>query len=76
MYTRKTAGKIQEFIIKKKDYGELILYDILFHDFFLFTLASDGKVLLANWETAGNEQVGLNEESLKDINAFIKNTGL
>lgn len=65
---------IKEFLIRKKDYGEMILYDILFKDLFLFTLGQDGKVLLSNWEAARSDQIGMDEEVLSEINRFILNT--
>lgn len=73
-YSCKKGNRIKEFLIKKKDYGEMILYDILFKGMFLFTLNEDGKVLLSNWETAGSDQVGVDEEVLNEINKFILNT--
>jgi hypothetical protein len=68
------ASGIKEFLIRKKDYGEMILYDILFKDLFLFTLGQDGKVLLSNWEAARSDQIGMDEDVLSEINRFILNT--
>lgn len=69
----KKGSSFQEFKIKKKDYGELILYDIFFEDKFLFTISQDGKVLLSNWEDAKKDPVSVDENILNEINAFILN---
>lgn len=70
-YTHPKGGGLQEFRIKKKDYGEMILYDIFFEDRFLFTVSQQGEVLLSNWEDARKEPVSMDETTLRDVCQFI-----
>lgn len=70
-YTRPKGDALQEFRIKKKDYGELILYDIFYEDRFLFTVSQQGEVLLSNWEDARKEPVSMDETTLTDVCQFI-----
>lgn len=70
-YQRKKGNTLQEFKIKKKDYGEMVLYDIFYEDTFLFTVSQEGKVLLSNWEDARKEPVSVDENTLRDISHFI-----
>lgn len=62
---------LQEFSIKKKDYGELVLYDIFYENTFLFTISHDGKVLLSNWEDARKEPVRMDDRLLGEISRYI-----
>jgi hypothetical protein len=71
IYKHKGENDTQEFMIKEKDYGELVLYDIFFKETFLITISQNGEVLLSNWECAKCEPVNLNENTLKQINTFI-----
>ncbi len=68
----KENGK-QEFVIKEKDYGELVIYDIFFGDLFLFAMSVDGAVWLGNWDAVKSEPVNLDKRSLDKICFFIKN---
>lgn len=71
-YNLKRGENYQEFMIKEKDYGELMIYDIFFEDQFLFTMSIDGTVWLGNWEAVENEPVSLNKKSLHEICNFIR----
>jgi hypothetical protein len=70
-YRLKRGDRQQEFKIKKKDYGEMALYDIFYENTFLFTVSQEGRILLSNWECARNEPISLDEETLGKINRFI-----
>ncbi len=69
-FEREKEGTKQKFIIKKKDYGTVVFFDIFFDDLFLFSLAQDGTILVANWEVAEKEPLALKEESLKEMLDF------
>ncbi|HLR38438.1 MAG TPA: hypothetical protein VK084_10345 [Chitinophagaceae bacterium] len=69
-FEREKEGKNQKFIIKKKDYGTVVFFDIFFNDLFLFSLALDGTILVANWEAAKKEPLALKEESLMEMLDF------
>ena len=71
VYKHKKEGNEIELTVKKKDYGELILFDIFFENTFLFTVSKDGKTLASNWESAQAEPVGLDKKTFKRISSFI-----
>jgi hypothetical protein len=58
-------------MIKEKDYGEMILYDIFYKNIFLFTISQEGEVLLSNWQFARSEPICLDDDTLGRINSFI-----
>jgi len=41
---------LQEYILKEKDHGDLIVYDIYRKDRYLLTLARDGSILFMNFD--------------------------
>lgn len=71
-YFRKTGEEKQEFIIKEKDFGENIIYDIFFGDLFLFTTSADGLTRFGNWDAAMKEPVSLDKKSVDEICIFIQ----
>lgn len=70
-YARPKGDTLQEFRIKKKDYGEMILYDIFYEDSFLFTISQNGEVLLSNWEDARKPPIAMDDATLSDVCQFI-----
>lgn len=70
-YTCDRAGSPRQFRIKKKDYGEMALYDIFHEDRFLFTVSERGEVLLSNWEDARRPPVLMDEAMLDELRRFI-----
>lgn len=52
----------QEFVIKEKDYGEIVLYDVFFKDIFVCAISQDGKVLVCHRDYAISEPVDFDEE--------------
>lgn len=75
-YILKKGEEDKEFVIKEKDYGKLVIYDIFFGDLFLFAMSVDGSVWLGNWEAVKNEPVSLDKKALSELCAFIKNIRL
>lgn len=73
VYQYKKQGSHLELLFRKKDYGSMILYDVFFKNYFLFTISSEGKILMSNWEAARMDPVCLNEDILDEIfNEFIE----
>ena len=70
-YTCDKAGSSRQFTIKKKDYGEMVLYDIFHEDRFLFTVSGRGEVLLSNWEDARRPPLLMDEAMLEELCRFI-----
>lgn len=70
-YTCDKGGSSRQFRIKKKDYGEMVLYDIFHEDRFLFTVSGRGEVLLSNWEDARRPPVLMDEAVLDELCRFI-----
>lgn len=70
-YERRRGNSCQRFRIKKKDYGEMSLYDLFYEDTFLFTFSQEGKVLVSNWEDARKEPAAVDEKTLEDISRSI-----
>lgn len=71
IYKHKKENELQEFMIKEKDYGEMVLYDIFYKNTFLFTVSQEGQVLLSNWQFARSESVCLDEDIIGRISSFI-----
>jgi hypothetical protein len=71
VYKHQRGNDFQEFTIKEKNYGEMILFDIFYGKIFLFTISQNGEVLLSNWESAKDKPVEMDENTLDEINSFI-----
>lgn len=71
VYKHLRGNDSQEFLIKEKNYGEMVLFDIFYGKLFLFTISKDGVVLLSNWESARSKPVEMDEKTLNEINSFI-----
>ncbi len=73
IFKREKDGKMQDFLIKKKDYGTVVFFDIFFGNLFLFSLAEDGTILVANWEDAQKEPIALKGEILEEMVSYANN---
>jgi hypothetical protein len=68
--TVKTQGANgqEEYLIKEKDYGDLIVYDIYHKDHYLLTLSKDGSILFMNFDADDSEREIF---QLSHLNQFI-----
>jgi len=69
VYTRKKGNDIQKFIIREKDYGEVIVYDVFSGDTYLFTISQEGAVLFTN--KVGEKLLYPDKGDLDKISEFI-----
>ncbi|HEV2355804.1 MAG TPA: hypothetical protein VGR89_16260 [Puia sp.] len=40
----------EEYSIREKDYGDLVVYDIFHHEQYLLTISADGSILYMNFD--------------------------
>ena len=59
----------QEYLVREKDHGDLVVYDILLGDHYLLTLSKDGDVLFMNFEADEKEKEIF---KLSHLNQFIE----
>ena len=60
---------LQEYILKEKDHGDLIVYDIYRKDRYLLTMAKDGSILFMNFDADPDDKELF---KLSHINRFIE----
>ncbi len=60
---------LQEYILKEKDHGDLIVYDIYRKDRYLLTMAKDGSILFMNFDAAPDDKESF---KLSHLNRFIE----
>jgi len=46
----------EEYLLKEKDHGDLVVYDISKKDQYLMTIAKDGSILFMNFDAPGPEK--------------------
>lgn len=49
-------GRTDEYQVMEKDYGDMVVYDILHKDNYLLTLSKDGDILFMNFEVPDDER--------------------
>ena len=59
----------EEFLLKERDHGDLIVYDIYRKDHYLLTLAKDGSILFMNFDA---DQEDKEIFKLSHLNKFIE----
>ena len=59
----------EEFLLKEKDHGDSIVYDIYRKDHYLLTLAKDGSILFMNFDA---DQEDKEIFKLSHLNKFIE----
>jgi hypothetical protein len=60
---------LQEYILKEKDHGDLIVYDIYRKDRYLLTMAKDGSILFMNFDADPDDKELF---KLSHLNRFIE----
>jgi hypothetical protein len=67
----KIAGPagFEEYILKEKDHGDLIVYDIYRKDRYLLTMAGDGSILFMNFDADPDDKQLF---KLSNLNRFIE----
>jgi len=50
------AGKMEEYEVKERDYGDLVVFDIFKRDHYLLTLSRDGSILFMNFDASEQEK--------------------
>jgi hypothetical protein len=62
-------GMTEEFQLKEKDHGDLVVYDIFKKDQFLMTVAKDGSILFMNFDApAADKEIF----KLSFLNQFVE----
>jgi hypothetical protein len=46
----------EEYLLKEKDFGDLVVYDIYHKDHYLLTLSKDGSILFMNFDADDSEK--------------------
>jgi hypothetical protein len=49
-------GGLEEYLLKEKDYGDLVVYDIYHRNHYLLTLSGDGSILFMNFDADDAEK--------------------
>lgn len=63
------GGEDQEYLLKEKDYGDQIVYDIYRKDHYLMTLGRDGSILFLNFEADPEDKELF---KLSHLNRFVE----
>ncbi|HEX9508887.1 MAG TPA: hypothetical protein VF939_00285 [Puia sp.] len=50
------GGITEEYQVKEKDHGDMIVYDIFRNDHYLLTLSKEGDILFMNFDAADEER--------------------
>lgn len=58
----------EEYLLKEKDYGDTLVYDIFHHDHYLLTLSKEGSLLFMNFDVDETEKEIF---KLSHLNQFI-----
>jgi hypothetical protein len=59
----------QEYTVKEKDHGDLVVYDIFRDDQYLLTLARDGSILFMNFDADEKDKEVF---QLSNLNVFVE----
>ena len=59
----------QEYLVREKDHGDLVVYDILQGEHYLLTLSKEGDILFINFDANENEKEIF---KLSHLNQFIE----
>jgi hypothetical protein len=62
-------GMTEEFQLKEKDHGDLVVYDIFKKDQFLMTVAKDGSILFMNFDAPAADREVF---KLSFLNQFVE----
>jgi hypothetical protein len=60
---------IEEYLMKEKDHGDMIVYDIYRRDRYLLTMARDGSILFMNFDADAEDKELF---KLSHLNRFIE----
>ena len=69
------GGITEEYQLNEKDYGDLIVYDILRNDHYLLTLSKEGDILFMNFDAAEEEREIFRLSFLNQFIDIIKQRG-
>lgn len=58
----------EEYLLKEKDYGDQVVYDIFHKDHYLLTLSPDGSILFMNFDAEESEKEIF---KLTNLNQFV-----
>ena len=59
----------QEYIMKEKDHGDIVVYDIFRDDHYLLTFAGDGSILFLNFDADEKDKEVF---QLSNLNGFVE----
>jgi hypothetical protein len=65
-------GGYDEYLLKEKDHGDLIVYDIYRKDRYLLTMAPDGSILFMNFDADPDDKELFKLSHLNRIKAQIQ----
>ena len=63
------GGGSEEYLLKEKDHGDMIVYDIYRKDRYLLTMARDGSILFMNFDADPGDREFF---TLSHLNRFIE----
>ena len=64
-----TKESTEEYTLREKDHGDLVVYDIYHQDHYLLTLAADGSILFMNFDADEKDKQVF---KLSHLNVFIE----
>jgi len=59
----------EEYVVREKDYGDMVVYDIYRQDHYLLTMAKDGSILFMNFDAPPEDKEVF---KLSRLNQFIE----
>ena len=62
-------GGVREYLLKEKDHGDIIIYDIYRKDRYLLTMAGDGSILFMNFDAGPDDRELF---KLSHLNRFLE----
>lgn len=65
------SGRIISCQIKERDFGDMIVFDVLSEDNYLFTLTQQGDVLFNEYEM-GNQKTIMDPRQLNEVIEMVK----
>ena len=66
-------GVTEEYQLKEKDHGDMVVYDIFRKEHYLMTLSKEGDILFMNFDAADNEREIFKLSFLSQFIDLIKN---
>jgi hypothetical protein len=69
----KRNGITEEYQLKEKDHGDMVVFDVFRKDHYLMTLSKEGDILFMNFEVADNEREIFKLSFLSQFIDLIKN---